>query len=510
MTDVAALAAGAGSGMAAGAVLWYAGLRYRLRQDIEAVLAADDPAARMAAVDVVASHGIASVAKSLLARVEVEHDEAVLDAIAAAVYRSQWEPLASPELVALRLWAAHRRQEAPPPSPDRPRGGRLSVAAGRLTPGPVDAPAGVVAGGPLALRPPPRFSADAYIRRDRPIVVVDADTPVGAAVVAALHRMGHRVVAVALGLPGTSAVPASASGAPTVDQVTSASSRVWSVRLEPGPGSPVGASSTTAVGTAIIGLAQQVDAAAVLTPTAAAIDSLLPVRYALLAAGIAATLPVPGATSGRSTPAGGSSAAGRREPGPPGAGPGSPLHTFGSTGTVRGFVAEVVVDGRQVAGQVVLEPLGPGTALPDSSAPASWPGAAGHAVRARAVTNPVLHDVVAAAVRSVGASGPMHVRGGTVDGGTPWVTGVDVGFSRALPLALATGADLVGLWLAVALGRPLGTVGVRYEDGLVVVHHRPARSTVTPSASGVAPSPWQAASGGPFGAANGAGRALGS
>lgn len=477
MTDVAALAAGAGSGMVAGSVLWYLGLRRRMRRDIEAVLDAEDPAARIAAVEVVASHGIAAVARSLLHRVEVESDDGVLDAIAAAVARSQWEPLTSPELMALRLWAAQRRQQ-PRPGPEAPgpHGGRPPAAVPGLS------GAGPAAHPPQpadrisAWQPPPRFSADDHVGGKRPIVVIDAGTAAGAAVVGALQRSGHRVVA--LVLDDGPAGPASAS-------VTwpDGPARVWWTTL---PSADQRRPGVWSDGGPLVELAHRIDAAAVLTPTAAAVDVVVPVRYTLVGLGVAVTVPM--GPLGLRHP-------GRGARGPLGPLAGADLDRSGlglrRGAPVRGFLAEVVVDGGEVVGRVVLEPLGPGSG-PSGEADAggvAWPTGRDRTVRARAVASAPVDAALAEAVRGAGACGPYHVRGGSIDGGDAWVAAVEVGFSPALALALATGADLVGAWVDTALGRRAAASRPRYDDGLVVVHHGSLGQVVGPAGR----APWAGA-----------------
>lgn len=557
MSDVPALAGGVGGGMAVGALVWFGLLRYRVRQDVRDVLASPDPSARIAAVDVVATHGLAPVAKILLERVHHEDDEAVLDAIAAAVVRTQWEPPSSPALVELRVWAAQRRQaaaSAPAPAaasaPAPAAASAASPAAG--SPGArlptAGSPAGVSsgAGSPAALAPsaasssvptpsrrwdvPPPEGLDARPTSDAPaaqptsgaaaapsgrgapaaqptscaaapaqkavpqapehfelagsagtgsapVVVVDADSVAGAVVTVALCRAGHRVVAVLLR-------PAEHPGLATVP-VASDPAALWRVAAGGPP---------RTVGPGLVALAAAAGARAVLAPTQAALEAVAPARYALTLVGAATMVPMPCDPDG--VP---------RAPGQPdlpaqvaaAALAGHPVPDR-PTSPVRGFVAEVVADGRRLVGQVVLEPVGPLSAVRPRAdsvtpphVPPTWPERSG-AMRARTVTDPAVLDAVAAAVCRPGNIGPFHVRGALTDGIAPWIVSVQTGFSSALPLVLATGSDLVEQWLATTVGDPVDGSRLSVPGGLTVEHPwigparqgpqgRPARASTAPA-----------------------------
>jgi hypothetical protein len=70
-----------------------------------------DPVARRAAVGVIVQHGLSAIAGLLLDAIAKETDFTVLDAIAEAVARNQWEPSDRPHVFELRLWAARRFEE---------------------------------------------------------------------------------------------------------------------------------------------------------------------------------------------------------------------------------------------------------------------------------------------------------------------------------------------------------------------------------------------------------------
>jgi hypothetical protein len=79
--------------------------RADFRSRARAALDDQDPATRRAAVAVVAKQGLSAVAELLLEAIRRERDGSVLDAIAEAVARNQWEPSHRPEVFELRLWA---------------------------------------------------------------------------------------------------------------------------------------------------------------------------------------------------------------------------------------------------------------------------------------------------------------------------------------------------------------------------------------------------------------------
>src|SRR2546421_1463734 len=106
----------AGVGLALAAALWHwlgrAHRRRRARRSLGAALADRDPAVRRSAVAEVGSQGLSPFADLLLRCASTERDPTVKRALAAAVARRQWEPLDSPAVMELRLWA-HRLLEEP-------------------------------------------------------------------------------------------------------------------------------------------------------------------------------------------------------------------------------------------------------------------------------------------------------------------------------------------------------------------------------------------------------------
>jgi hypothetical protein len=82
--------------------------RARVRARLEAALADPTPSVRRAAITVATQQGLSPVAGPLLNAILSETDPTVLDAIALAVARNQWEPLDHPLVVEVRLWAQRR------------------------------------------------------------------------------------------------------------------------------------------------------------------------------------------------------------------------------------------------------------------------------------------------------------------------------------------------------------------------------------------------------------------
>lgn len=70
-----------------------------------------DPIARRAAAAVIVQQGLIEAAEQLLEATRRETDPAVLDAIAEAVARNQWEPSRRADVLELRLWAQRRLEE---------------------------------------------------------------------------------------------------------------------------------------------------------------------------------------------------------------------------------------------------------------------------------------------------------------------------------------------------------------------------------------------------------------
>lgn len=87
--------------------------RAEFRDLASTALADPDPVARRAAAVVIVQQGLIDAAAPLLEATRRETDPAVLDAIAEAVARNQWEPSRRADVLELRLWAQRRFEERP-------------------------------------------------------------------------------------------------------------------------------------------------------------------------------------------------------------------------------------------------------------------------------------------------------------------------------------------------------------------------------------------------------------
>lgn len=102
-----------GALLVAGAVIWRAASRIRTRRTVRRSLTHGSPHVRKVAIEALGIQGVRPYAHDLLELVAWETDADVLDAVAAAVNRSQWESAITPDLFNLRMWAARHAPVAP-------------------------------------------------------------------------------------------------------------------------------------------------------------------------------------------------------------------------------------------------------------------------------------------------------------------------------------------------------------------------------------------------------------
>jgi len=120
--------------------VWRSAKRERVLRVLRTELASRDPAVRKAALEATTDELLASHAEvycDLLAR---EDDPEVLDALAAAVARSRWEPSDDLALVELRRWVAGGHARATRSSDAATEGEAGLVARDRAAPAPAGAP----------------------------------------------------------------------------------------------------------------------------------------------------------------------------------------------------------------------------------------------------------------------------------------------------------------------------------------------------------------------------------
>ena len=99
-----------GAALILGAFVWRFVRSSRGSQQLSRALRDPDPLVRRAAIEVMSERGIGDYASSLRPLVNAEPDANVLDALALAITRNQWEPADNRKLVELRLWAKARNE----------------------------------------------------------------------------------------------------------------------------------------------------------------------------------------------------------------------------------------------------------------------------------------------------------------------------------------------------------------------------------------------------------------
>lgn len=101
-----------GAALILGAFVWRFVRSSRGSKQLSRALRDPDPLVRRAAIEVMSERGIGDYASSLRPMVNAEPDASVLDALALAITRNQWEPADNRKLVELRLWAKARNEAA--------------------------------------------------------------------------------------------------------------------------------------------------------------------------------------------------------------------------------------------------------------------------------------------------------------------------------------------------------------------------------------------------------------
>ena len=101
-----------GAALILGAFVWRFVRSSRGSKQLSRALRDPDPLVRRAAIEVMSERGIGDYASALRPLVNAEPDASVLDALALAITRNQWEPADNRKLVELRLWAKARNEAA--------------------------------------------------------------------------------------------------------------------------------------------------------------------------------------------------------------------------------------------------------------------------------------------------------------------------------------------------------------------------------------------------------------
>jgi hypothetical protein len=93
--------------------VWRSASHQRTKRDLHEGLTSPDPARRRVTLERVDEDQLARYAPMFVRLLESESDPEVLDALAAAVARSRWEPTDNGNLVELRRWVAGRHAHLP-------------------------------------------------------------------------------------------------------------------------------------------------------------------------------------------------------------------------------------------------------------------------------------------------------------------------------------------------------------------------------------------------------------
>ncbi len=457
-----------------GGLSWSRVGRTRTRRDLQRALEHPESAVRVAALEVLGSQGIGTFAEFLVGRAAVEHDDAVLRVLASVVARNQWEPVRSPAMADLRLWAQRYFAEGEPEpgtAPGTEPGAQPGAAA--VTPPPVAPPSGppiwaqpAVTGSqaPAAQVPYPEevrreAEADSLVgafvpynfavaypgaveplaatvpgppspSAPLPLVVVGVGGPAGVGIVQALQVAGHRVLA-------TDPDPFAAALRIAAESI-----------VTPHPSHP-----------SFVGiLCQLVDtmpAAAVVCVDAETLRVLAVTGGPLTRRGACTWFPEPHAaavTRDRATAARIMAAVGVPS-------------DFGAAGLLGGAgdldPGIVAAGGRAFAVDALVDRSGVLVGAVSSWRPV---GRDGLPVVGATFHEPSIPNLVSAALAAVGLRGPATVTGRVDPGGSVVLTGIDPGYSSAFPLAVAAGADLAGQYLQGLIGWPVRPDLLTYHD----------------------------------------------
>ena len=475
MSGAADLAAAVcGAALLGGAVAWRTTARRGARATLRSAISSPNPASRIAALNIVASEGVASYVELLRQRAAVEADPGVRRALAEVIARSQWEPADDQALVELRLWA-HRLLNGPGAQGAEEAATRGAAALpGALA---LDVRADVAKPSSEADDPPvggrrvraePDWTARVLVDPDPTVVLVTgAGGPAGTGVVRWLRAAGHHVVAadadptaVGTRLGDEAAVIRRHDDPDFVRSVCEAARR---------------------------------SAARVLVPTVA--EELLPLaagRDLLEGAGLAFFLPEPDAVldctdkwrfakvaqaAGVSVPATNIGSA-DGVPGPwvvkPRRGRGSRDVVFADDETGLRYalanvpepIVQTRVEGREFTADLLVGPKGDLAGVVPR-----WrlETRGGISSKGRTFLDPGLILDVAHLMDAIGLRGPANVQGFVGDDGAARFIEVNPRFSGGLPLSLAAGSDLVGEYLRAARGLAVRPERCSFRPGVVML-----------------------------------------
>jgi carbamoyl-phosphate synthase large subunit len=496
--DFSGVLLAAGIGLAVAGIVWRrisrARERGRVRRSLEAALGARDPAVRSSAIAAAGAQGVSLFADLLLRCANSETDPAVIRTLATTVARQQWEPMDSPAVVKLRLWA--HRHELPPevPAPQSPAVAAQDPPALRLA----DAPpaletAFVAAGGDqaaavrsngrsnrLVILPAPTARRIGHSPTPGPggredevrggtIIVTGAGGPAGVAVIRALEGHGVRVVAAdadqlaaGLRLADEAAVVPRGDDPGYVAEVVALARRTHATALV----------CTVAEEMAELARAEHEirDAgAAIWIPSATALAACLD-KWRFVQVMQQAGVRVPPTSLEKVD----------RVPGPwivkPRFGRGS-RDVYAADDSrdlawalrrVDQPIVQTRITGREFTVDALVDPYGTMVgAVP------RWrlETKAGISTKGRTFRDDVVVGRTEMVLAAVGLTGPANVQGFVDDTGVVTFIEVNPRFSGGLPLSIAAGADLVGEYLRGVLGMPIRPERLTYRSGVTMIRH---------------------------------------
>jgi carbamoyl-phosphate synthase large subunit len=504
--------------MLAGASLAVYGLVWRrlrrseekrwVRRSLEIALNAPDPAVRSSAIAAAGTQGVSAYAELLLRCAARETDPGVIQTLATTVAHQQWEPMDSPAVVQLRLWAHRHRTEVAPANTEAEAGpaGEAEVTEPKEVeePGPVAPVLRLVVGearplrsnagldaeaGPPTLPPqvspppvsPPRRPspwasrslpvperADGGVRGET-VLVTGAGGPAGVAVIRALDRHGVTVVgadaddlAVGLRLADEGAVIPMAGDPQFVDELVDLAKRTGAIALVCTVAEEMATLRRAESRLREVGLATWF-------PSDAALEASLD-KWRFVQVMHEAGVRVPPTALGRVD----------RVPGPwivkPRFGRGSrDVYTAEDSRDLAWALQRVdqpIVQTRVGGREFTVDALVDRTGRLMGAVP-RWrlETKAGISTKGRTFTDEALVHHTAGVLGALGLTGPANVQGFMDEAGTITFIEVNPRFSGGLPLSIAAGADLVGEYLRGVLGLPIRPERLVYRPGMTMIRH---------------------------------------
>ncbi len=497
-------------------VSWRFIVTRRIRRQLINLLGSADPATRAGTLAILVAEGIEGFAPALRRMSETETDPAVLDALAEVVSRTQAMPARTPDLISLRLWAAvrmgagavparlasipvegvvisnasamqdragrHRLPAQARQSASLPRGSTLPPDP--FVPVPITAANGESAGYPGAALPPaagrspgemPARATLSTPRQDpadggaRVVLVTGAGGPAGVAVIRALRRAGHRVVAcdadsyaVGFRLADEFARVPRADDPAFAEGLIKAVARSGAVALI-----PTVAEELIALHAAAPSLAEAGAATSLPDPWSVehCVDKWL--FHQLMTAH---DIPVPATAQGS-------------ESGVPGPWIVKPRFGRGSRDIYEAADADdlayalrrapaPLVQTKITGREFTVDTLSGQDGRLHGAVP-RWRLETKAGISTKGVTfrHHELIDLVARVLGALRLEGPACVQGFRADDGRIVFTEVNPRFSGGLPLSLAAGADLVGQYLNRILGGVVEPANLRYRSGVTMLRY---------------------------------------